>query len=75
MPMLFLSKLGSEGIVPLTGGTRRTGRTGKSPKRLHDGVRNRFVVLRNQDGKLRQPAGQLFQVMENSSTLSGVHQG
>ena len=62
--MLFLPKFGGEGIVPLTGGTRRTGWTGKVAQGLHDGVRNRFIVLRNQDGKLRQPAGQLFQVME-----------
>src|SRR4026208_309960 len=67
VPMLFLPKFGGEGIVSLTGGTRRTGWAGKVAKGLHDGVRNRFVVLRNQDRKLRQPAGQLLQVMEQLS--------
>ncbi|MCG3773801.1 MAG: hypothetical protein JW395_0615 [Nitrospira sp.] len=62
--MLFLPKFGGEGIVCLTGGPRRTGRTGKVAQSLHDGVRNRFIILWNQDGKLRQPARQLFQVME-----------
>ena len=62
MTMLFLSKFRGEGIVSLTGGTRRTGWTRKVSQGLHDGVGNRLIVFRNQDGKFWQPAGQLLQV-------------
>src|ERR1051325_3179660 len=62
--LLFLSKFGSTEIVSLTGGTRRTGRTGKVAQGLHNGIRNRFIILRNQDGELWQSARQLLQRSE-----------